>query len=316
MTTDLLEYYARRAMEYEAIYAKPERQADLDRVRRWLHDELGGHRVLEIACGTGYWTAWLAPVTETILATDANEEVLDVARQKSYPPGRVSFALADAYELGTVTGEFSAAFAGFFWSHVPRQRIPAFLRNLHERLGQGVRVVLLDNRYVTGSSTPISRRDEAGNTYQQRLADGSEYEVLKNFPSPAELTAALGTDAIGLRMVVFEYYWGAVYDIAEPTRGLRPSKQNHRSSLEVAVKRSNRCPKCGSNDIIADAKAVDWNDGFKRELSVATFAKPDALIFKGESTTTLSAWVCADCGYVELYADSPGSIKVSPPDLE
>lgn len=224
MTANLLEYYARRAMEYETIYAKPERQADLDRVRCWLHEELGGHRVLEIACGTGYWTAWLAPAVEAILATDANEEVLDVARQKSYPPGRVSSAVADAYELGTVPGEFNAAFAGFFWSHVPRQRIPAFVRNLHDRLGQGARVLLLDNRFVAGSSTPISRRDEAGNSYQQRrLADGSEYEVLKNFPGPAELTAALGGEASGLRIVEFEYYWGAGYDIAEPARWPRPS---------------------------------------------------------------------------------------------
>jgi SAM-dependent methyltransferase len=219
MTTDLLEYYARRAMEYEAIYAKPERQADLDRVRRWLRDELSGRRVLEIACGTGYWTAWLAPVTETILATDANEEVLDVARRKSYPPGRVGFAIADAYGLGTVTGEFNAAFAGFFWSHVPRQRVPAFLKSLHGRMGQGARVVLLDNRYVAGSSTPLSRRDEAGNTYQQRrLADGSEYEVLKNFPIPAELTAALRGEASGLRIMEFEYYWGVSYDITEASR--------------------------------------------------------------------------------------------------
>ena len=213
MTTDLLEYYARRATEYEAIYAKPERQADLDRVRRWLHEELGGCRLLEIACGTGYWTAWLAPAVEGILATDANEEVLDVARRKSYPPGQASFAVADAYELGTVAGEFNAAFAGFFWSHVPRQRIPAFLKGLHGRMGHGVRIVLLDNRYVAGSSTSISRRDEAGNTYQQRrLADGSEYEVLKNFPNPAELTEALGTEATGLRIVEFEYYWGVSYE--------------------------------------------------------------------------------------------------------
>ena len=36
MNTQLLHYYARRAQEYEQIYAKPERQADLDRVRRAL----------------------------------------------------------------------------------------------------------------------------------------------------------------------------------------------------------------------------------------------------------------------------------------
>ena len=41
-------------------------------------------------------------------------------------------------------------------------------------------MVYVDNRYVAGSSTPISRRDEFGNTYQLRsLKDGTHYEVLK-----------------------------------------------------------------------------------------------------------------------------------------
>ena len=138
MSTDLVQYYAQRAQEFEEIYAKPERQADLDRVRRWLRSELSRHRVPEVACGTGYWTAWLAPVAEGIVATDASAEVLDVARQKPYPPDRVRFAIADAYELGAVPGEFNAAFVGFFWSHVPRARIPTFLASLHGRLGPGV----------------------------------------------------------------------------------------------------------------------------------------------------------------------------------
>jgi hypothetical protein len=46
------------------------------------------------------------------------------------------------------------------------------------------------------------------------------------------------------------------------------------------------------------------------ELSIATFRKPEAMLFKGEQKTTLSAWVCADCGYVEFYADNPSQIKV------
>ena len=75
------------------------------------------------------------------------------------------------------------------------------------------------------------------------------------------------------------------------------------------MKRTNKCPKCGSSDVIADAKAINSADN--GALSVATLRKPDAVVFKGMLTTTLSAWVCADCGYVELYADDPKSIKVA-----
>jgi predicted nucleic-acid-binding Zn-ribbon protein len=77
------------------------------------------------------------------------------------------------------------------------------------------------------------------------------------------------------------------------------------------MKRSRKCPKCGSTDIVVDAKAIDRGDGNRQfEMSVATFRKPDALIFKEKQTTTVSAWVCAACGFIELYADSPSSIKL------
>lgn len=47
-------YYAARAAEYERIYDKPERQAELQRLRALIPAYLAGRSVLEIACGTGY----------------------------------------------------------------------------------------------------------------------------------------------------------------------------------------------------------------------------------------------------------------------
>jgi hypothetical protein len=81
------------------------------------------------------------------------------------------------------------------------------------------------------------------------------------------------------------------------------------------MKRTNKCPKCESGDVIANAHPVgprmpDSEGKPTWKLTVMTFRKPEAMLFKGLLTTTISAWVCADCGYVELYADSPRSIKV------
>ena len=118
----MLDYYARRAREYERIYHKPERQAELRDLQRRIVGLLAGRDLLEIACGTGYWTERIAPSAASIVATDAGDEVLDVARSKGYPPGRVRFANADAYNPAVVKGRFSALFAGFFWSHVPRRQ--------------------------------------------------------------------------------------------------------------------------------------------------------------------------------------------------
>jgi SAM-dependent methyltransferase len=212
---ELLAYYRHRAHEYEQIYEKPERQTDLERVRAWLRGALAGQRILEVACGTGYWTAELAPVAAEIVATDASPEVLALAHQKQYPPNRVRFELADAYALAHVAGSFTAGFAAFWWSHVPRERQPDFLASFHQRLGVGAVVVLLDNRYVVGSSTPIARWDAAGNSYQRRrLADGTEHEILKNFPSAADLEAVLTPVAHDLGIAELGYYWGAWYRVA------------------------------------------------------------------------------------------------------
>src|SRR5688572_27929581 len=160
---DLVGYYRRRALEYEAIYAKPERQADLAALRTLIPERLRGAHVLEVACGTGYWTQLIADTAASVLGTDLAEEPLRIAQAKRYS-GNVTFREADAYELGAL-GSFDAAFAGFWWSHVPRRRIHAFLASLHGCLARGARVLLLDNRYVPGSSTAISSLDAEGNTY-------------------------------------------------------------------------------------------------------------------------------------------------------
>src|SRR3954468_6957863 len=71
---NLPEYYARRAKEYERIYHKPERQEDLAKLKELLPRTFARERVLEIACGTGYWTEVLAGTASSVTATDINEE--------------------------------------------------------------------------------------------------------------------------------------------------------------------------------------------------------------------------------------------------
>ena len=212
----LLDYYARRAEEYEHIYQKPERQAKLALLKAYLVKLLAGRDVLEVACGTGYWTAHLAPFTRSILATDAAGEVLDMARSKAYPEGRVRFERADAYTLDDIAGRFIAGFAGFWWSHVPKAHLPGFLSTFHGKLQPGARVVFVDNQYVEGSSTPLSATDPAGNTYQERrLADGSRHRILKNFPTEADLRNAVGDAGTNVRYVDFTYYWCLSYTLRE-----------------------------------------------------------------------------------------------------
>jgi len=202
------EYYRERAAEYDAVYAKPERQPDLGRLKRLVPELVTGRQVLEIAAGTGYWTQYLATTAKSIMATDLNAETLAIAAQRDYGPAETSLRVADAYRLDVVPGEFDTVFCGFWWSHVPRADIKRFLASVRDRVGPGARLILLDNRYVEGSNHPVARTGPDGDTYQQRgLADGREYEVLKNFPSRSELAADLDGVATGLDWTELDYFW-------------------------------------------------------------------------------------------------------------
>lgn len=79
----------------------------------------------------------------------------------------------------------------------------------------GAPVVLLDNRFVPGSSTPIREQDSGGNAYQmRRLSDGSCHCVLKNCPSEQALRAAVSPFATGLRYHAWTYFWALSYTTA------------------------------------------------------------------------------------------------------
>jgi 2-polyprenyl-3-methyl-5-hydroxy-6-metoxy-1,4-benzoquinol methylase len=212
--TSMREYYAARAPIYDEVYLRPERQADLDELRRRIPAWFAGRDVLEVACGTGYWTQFIAPVAARLTATDAVADPLAFARLR---PGveRVSFLQADAYALAASLGTFDAAFAGLWISHVAVERRREFLAGLHARLAPDARVVLIDNTEAQCERLPIASRDAAGNTYQQRaLPDGTTHRVLKNFPSEAELRSLI--DGIGRHARHWRgaHFWAFWYDAA------------------------------------------------------------------------------------------------------
>lgn len=205
---EMLDYYARRAREYDRIYEKPERQEDLTTLRNLLAGVFSGKAVYEVACGTGYWTEVIESKCSSIFATDHNEEVLILARARLDRSRKVIFANADAFAPPPPPFPATAGFGGFWWSHVKRAELGLFLDGFFARLQPGAHFVFLDNSYVEGSSTPLSRMDSEGDTYQLRkLANGDTHEVLKNFPDEAELRAVLAGRAVEVKWTQLSYYW-------------------------------------------------------------------------------------------------------------
>jgi SAM-dependent methyltransferase len=216
MNDDLANYYAQRAAEYEAIYAKPERQYDLEKAATLLQEIFNGKNLLEIACGTGFWTEKIAQTARTIVATDINESVLEIARNKNIPNNNVHFEAVNMYQLQPEK-PVEALFGGFIWSHIAIQESPDFIRKANSLVSAGGTVVMMDNRYVEGSSTPIFSRDEFGNTYQQRRLQNEEaFLVLKNFPTKPDIENALKDKAVSIRVIELQYFWIAIWQTAAP----------------------------------------------------------------------------------------------------
>jgi ubiquinone/menaquinone biosynthesis C-methylase UbiE len=189
-------YYDRRAAEYEEVYARddPVVQRELTRIATAVENSVSGRLVLEIACGTGYWTQLASHRARSIHAIDISSKMLEVAKRKRYECP-VSFCRADAYNLPFRDGFFNAGLASFWFSHIPKDRIHAFLNSFHRKLEEKTPsdIVLADNVYVHGLGGELVSRPNDENTYKLRkLRDGSKHLVLKNYYSERMLREIFG----------------------------------------------------------------------------------------------------------------------------
>jgi demethylmenaquinone methyltransferase/2-methoxy-6-polyprenyl-1,4-benzoquinol methylase len=205
--------YTPHVPEHDRIYERPECQPDLRRLREMLTELLAGRRVLEIACGTGYWTEHVAQVAESVLAIDVNEDLLKLAIARLRRFSNTACLLDDAYSLNSITPEtFDAGFAAFWWSHVPRQHLPAFLDAFHGKLRPGALVIFADACH--GDGKPACRTDADGNTYfHHRSSDGTEHEDIRNYPTREEVERVLRPRSRMLTMHEFPRYWCATYQV-------------------------------------------------------------------------------------------------------
>ncbi len=212
----LRRYYRKRAPEYERIYHRddPTRRAELAAIAEVLRKLLSDRRVLEIACGTGFWTQIAAQVASHIVAIDTSPEMLTIARRKELPPDKVQFHIGDAYSPETIPSDFDAGMANFWLSHVPKSRLGEFLRRFHNKLGSGSVVFMADNVYMPGCGGELTQRSGSADTFKLRtLQDGSRFEVLKNYYDEEELHRILDRYATNPTIYMGECYWWVGYKV-------------------------------------------------------------------------------------------------------
>ena len=76
-----------------------------------------------------------------------------------------------------------------------------------------------------------------------------------------------------------------------------------------------RCPKCGSRDILADIEVRDDGRSSSHPLRVVVEepepARHATIWVQGQSTGDLRAWICASCGFTELYTGNLAELQKS-----
>jgi demethylmenaquinone methyltransferase/2-methoxy-6-polyprenyl-1,4-benzoquinol methylase len=214
MTEEMTRYYARRAREYERVYEIPAWQPALAELRRRVPAVFGARRVFEVACGTGYWTAIVAAVAESIHATDVNAETLALARARPYARGNVTFAVRDAYAQSDEPPRWDAGLAGLWLSHVDAGRMDEFIDAFHSHLTRGAVVMAFDERDdPTRTARGIRVDAGTGNRYEaRRLDNGERYEIVKNFIDEPALRRVLGPRARGLTYDDLGRFWVATWE--------------------------------------------------------------------------------------------------------
>jgi SAM-dependent methyltransferase len=201
-------YYRARAAEYDRTSPSPEDDrfaTDADRVRGALRNFGPRGRILEIAAGTGQWTALLAEDADELIATDASPEMLALNRAKVGERG-IEYRVADAFSLDA-TGDFDVVFFGFFLSHVPPRRFESFWRVVEGQLAPGGRVFFVDEgRHFQWREDWV---DEDAGIVRRPLSDGSVHRAVKVLWRPDDLARRLGE--LGWHASVQAsgaFYWG------------------------------------------------------------------------------------------------------------
>jgi demethylmenaquinone methyltransferase/2-methoxy-6-polyprenyl-1,4-benzoquinol methylase len=196
-----INYYRARATEYDRWFQRigrydlgPEENArwfdEVDLVRTALAKQGPAGHVLELACGTGLWTAELEPICSAITAVDASPEMLAINRHR-LASDRVTYVEANLFEWEPER-TYDLVFFGFWLTHVPSDRFGAFWEKVARALTPSGRVFIVDNlRVPDGPRLDHSEEDPATGTMVRQLEDGRSFRIIKIFYDPAMLNRSL-----------------------------------------------------------------------------------------------------------------------------
>jgi ubiquinone/menaquinone biosynthesis C-methylase UbiE len=183
-----LKYYTVRALDYDEWVVGYMRPVRAELIELLSSSPLRGQHVLELACGTGYWTHALSGIARHVTAVDGAPQMLDIARRRRLE--NVEFIEADLFGWRP-PAQWDGVFFANWLAHVPPQRMAAFWSMVADALRPGGSVVFID---VTGEEKVIEEeilQEAEIPLVRRRVKDGRRFKVIKAYWEPEDLLAEL-----------------------------------------------------------------------------------------------------------------------------
>lgn len=204
------EYYNARATEYDEWWLRQGRYdrggdensiwfSEQEEVRSAFAELDWGGEVLELAGGTGIWTEWLASRVRHITILDGSLEMIAVNSARLDAGGYRGKATYQQVDLFSWQPErqYDGLFMGYFLSHVPAERLDAFLAMVASALRPGGVLALIDGRRDARSTSPDQPPPgPETDLTTRRLNDGRTYQIVKRFDDPETLATAFARHGI------------------------------------------------------------------------------------------------------------------------
>jgi SAM-dependent methyltransferase len=199
LVDEQIAYYSARAAEYDRMLLGERRyhlngldaaSADSDTrelatVEARLRELAPFGNVLEIACGTGWWTKRLAKPARSVTALDASPEMLKILRRRVRGTG-LRAVQADVFGW-TPDRTYDLVFFSFWLSHVPPDRFEQFWELVRGCLTPAGRVFFIDEMEWEGFDGGEQALGDDRGTTVRPLEDGRTFRMVKVYHRPAEL---------------------------------------------------------------------------------------------------------------------------------
>ena len=182
-------YYDARASEYEEAYLLGTGTASITdpeifrrevSVLAGIVERFGRGRLIDLACGTGFWLPFYAPRCSAITLIDQAPRMLDECRKKiAVLDGteRMTVVHGDVLEHPFAQGAYDSALVGFLLSHLTDAQEQLLFERLRSMLDVEGRFLILDSAW----SLERARFNAKTERQERRLNDGTTFEIYKRY---------------------------------------------------------------------------------------------------------------------------------------